>query len=84
MLEVKIAPPDGKERDVKDGVYAKEEVIAGIRKAVEVIEAAKPDRIITIGGNCIVSQAPFDYLHGIYDNVQDRCFGVFGLCEWTR
>lgn len=69
MLEVKIAPPDGKELNVTDGVYGKEEVIAGIRNAAEVIEAAKPDRIITIGGNCIVSQAPFDYLNGIYDNV---------------
>lgn len=32
------------------------------------IENAEPDKIITIGGNCIVSQAPFDYLHGIYEN----------------
>lgn len=69
LLKVKITPPDGKEREVVDGIYAKEEVIAGIQKAAEVIEAAKPDKIITIGGNCIVSQASFDYLHGIYDNV---------------
>ena len=32
-------------------------------------ESEKPDRVITIGGNCIVSLAPFDYLHGIYENV---------------
>ncbi len=69
LLEVKIAPPDRRERHVTEGVYAKDEVVAGIRQAAEVIEAAKPDRIITIGGNCVVSQAPFDYLHGIYDNV---------------
>ena len=69
LLEVKIIPPDGKKRNVTDGVYGKDEVIAGIRNAAEVIESAKPDKIITIGGNCIVSQAPFDYLHGIYDNV---------------
>lgn len=69
LLKVEIAPPDGQEHEITDGIYAKEQVIAGIRKATEVIEAAKPDKIITIGGNCIVSQAPFDYLHGIYDNV---------------
>lgn len=69
LLEVKIAPPDGKEHNVADGVYAKDEIISGIIKAAEVIESAKPDKIITIGGNCIVSQAPFDYLHGIYDNI---------------
>ena len=52
-----------------DGIYAKDEVISGIADAVKKIENEKPDRIITIGGNCMVSLAPFDYLHGIYDNV---------------
>ena len=68
LLKVEIAPPDGKERSVTDGIYAKDEVIAGIKGAMCVIEEAKPDRIITIGGNCVVSQAPFDYLHGLYEN----------------
>lgn len=69
LLKVKITPPDGKQRDVSGGIYARDEVVAGIQQAMKVIEGAKPDRIITIGGNCIVSQAPFDYLHGIYDNL---------------
>lgn len=68
LLKVEISPPDGKEREVTDGIYAKAEVIDGIRRAAKVIEDARPDKIITIGGNCIVSQAPFDYLHGIYEN----------------
>lgn len=68
LLEVRIAPPDGRQHDITDGIYGKNEVIEGIKKAGEVIETAKPDKIITIGGNCIVSQAPFDYLHGIYKN----------------
>lgn len=67
LLKVNIAPPDGKDREVTDGIYAKDEVLSGIRQAALVLESAKPDKIITIGGNCIVSQAPFDYLHGIYD-----------------
>lgn len=69
LLKVEIAPPDGKEKEVTDGIYGKEEVISGIRQASQIIEDAKPDKIITIGGNCMVSQAPFDYLHGIYENV---------------
>jgi len=68
LLKVEISPPKGKAHDVTEGIYAKEEVLSGIVSAMQVIEAAKPDKIITIGGNCIVSQAPFDYLHGIYDN----------------
>jgi arginase len=69
LLKVEITPPDGREHTVTDGLYAKDEVVAGIKRAAEVIEAANPDKIITIGGNCIVSQASFDYLHGKYDNL---------------
>lgn len=69
VLRVDLAPPDGAGRAVTDGIYAREEVLDGIRRAAGVIEAARPDRIITIGGSCIVSQAPFDYLHGRYDNL---------------
>ena len=69
LVKVDVLPPDGKEKSVTDGIYAKDEVISGIADAVKKIENEKPDRIITIGGNCMVSLAPFDYLHGIYDNV---------------
>ena len=69
LIKVDILPPDEKEKVVTDGIYAKEEVLAGISDAMKKISDEKPDRIITIGGNCMVSLAPFDYLHGIYDNV---------------
>ena len=68
LLKVEIDPPEGQAYEVTDGIYAKERVIAGIKQAMKVIEEAEPDRIITIGGSCIVSQAPFDYLHGLYGN----------------
>lgn len=68
LLRVELAPPDGRERPVTEGIYARDEVTAGIQQARKVIQKARPDKIITIGGNCIVSQAPFDYLHGIYEN----------------
>ncbi len=69
LLKVEIPAPDGREREVTDGIYAKDEVIAGICRAAEILEEARPDKVITIGGNCIVSLAPFDYLHGIYDRL---------------
>ncbi|MDO4284458.1 MAG: arginase family protein [Eubacteriales bacterium] len=69
LVMVEIAPPDGKEKTVQEGIYARDEVLAGIRDAMRKIEDEAPDRIITIGGNCMVSQAPFDYLHGKYDKV---------------
>ena len=69
LVKVDIAPPDEKDKQVKNGIYAEDEVIAGIKNAQKKLEVEKPDRIITIGGNCMVSLAPFDYLHGIYGNL---------------
>ena len=69
LLKVEIDAPDGKTLEIEDGIYGKQQVLSGIRRATEVIEEAAPDKIITIGGNCMVSQAPFDYLHGRYENV---------------
>ena len=63
LIRVNILPPTGKEKTVTDGIYGKEEVVSGIQDAMRKIELENPDRIITIGGNCMVSQAPFDYLH---------------------
>ena len=69
LVHVDITPPDGTTKSVTDGIYAKDEVIAGIVDAKKKLRAQKPDKVITIGGNCIVSLAPFDYLHGMYDNL---------------
>lgn len=68
LIKVDIAPPDGLEKPVTDGIYGKPEVIGGIKDAMSKLKTANPDKIITIGGNCLVSQAPFDYLHGKYEN----------------
>ncbi len=67
LVKVDIMPPDGKTKPITDGIYAKDEVIGGIINAMAKIEEEQPDRIITIGGNCMVSLAPFDYLHGKND-----------------
>lgn len=69
LIRVDILPPTGEEKKVADGIYGKEEVVSGILDAMGKIEDAQPDKIITIGGNCMVSQAPFDYLHGKYGNL---------------
>ena len=69
LIRVNILSPTGEEKKVTDGIYGKEEVVSGIVDAMDKIEDAQPDKIITIGGNCMVSQAPFDYLHGKYGNL---------------
>lgn len=69
LVRVDIPAPDGDNRGIRDGIYALDDVLAGIDDAKLKIGEADPDRIITIGGNCLVSLAPFDYLHGRYGEV---------------
>jgi len=66
LVKVNIEPPNNKEKKITNGISAEEEVLNGIKDAQNKIQSEKPDKIITIGGNCLVSLAPFDYLHGIY------------------
>ncbi len=69
LIRVDVLPPPGKEKSIVEGIYGKDEVVHGIRDAMKKLEAENPDRVVTIGGNCMVSLAPFDYLHGKYENV---------------
>ena len=68
LVKVNILPPDGSKKEVTNGIFAEDEVLSGIQDAQRKIVAENPDRIITVGGNCLVSLAPFDYLHGLYEN----------------
>ncbi len=68
LIKIDIAQPNSANKIITDGIYAKGEVLSGIQNAMAKIEKENPDKIITIGGNCLVSLAPFDYLHGKYKN----------------
>lgn len=50
-------------------ICAEDEVLAGIQDAQRKLTAENPDRVVTVGGNCMASLALFDYLHGKYENV---------------
>lgn len=69
LIKVDIAEPSDKQHEVSDGILAKNEVFAGIQSATQILVREQPEKVITIGGNCLVSQASFDYLHGKYQNV---------------
>lgn len=66
LVTVEVAPPDGSEASTVEGLYGRAEVTAALQAAMAALAEADPDRIITIGGDCQVSQAPFDFLHGKY------------------
>lgn len=63
---VAVAEPQGMPLTEENGVAGQSAVMDNVKNAKSVIKEVQPDRIITLGGNCLVSQAPFDYLHGKY------------------
>ena len=56
----------GQERRRVNGVLHEDIVIRQMKAAMNILEKRKPDKIVTFGGDCLVSQAPFDYLNGRY------------------
>ena len=50
----------------ENGVTAQSIVAEIVTNTMALIEEESPDKIITLGVDCLVSQAPFDYLHGKY------------------
>ncbi|GHO49697.1 arginase family protein [Ktedonospora formicarum] len=52
----------------QDGIEAKAAVVAQLAAALEVIGRYNPGRILTLGGECSVSVAPFSFLAERYGN----------------
>lgn len=52
----------------ENGVTGQSVVAENVDKMTAIIQEEAPDKIITLGGDCLVSQAPFDYLHGKYED----------------
>jgi arginase len=45
--------------ELRDGIEAKDVIVAQLARAFEVIREHDPERIVTLGGECAVSVAPF-------------------------
>lgn len=59
-------PREANKLEQKNHVFGQDQVIDYVNQAQTILDEEQPDKIITFGGNCLVSQAPFDYLHGKY------------------
>lgn len=53
-------------RKTKDGILDKEILLKQCQNALEILHTQKPDKIITLGGECAVSVPPFSYLAKLY------------------
>lgn len=68
LVEMEMTPPDGVKKEITNGIYGRDALDQQIQNAQKIIEKEAPDRIITMGGSCLVSFAPFDYMHGKYED----------------
>ena len=64
--EVPVEPYLGTELPMEKRVVARTALLNQLKSATRIIESHRPERIITFGGDCLVSQAPFAYLNEKY------------------
>src|SRR3546814_12897838 len=92
-----LAPPhDGPEESVEvpeavgnpppvdHGIKWRDALLSQARAAREAIERHAPDRIVTLGGDCLVDLAPMAYLSRRYGEKQiGRASGREGVCQYV-
>lgn len=75
VFEVPVAENFSEDLSVKNGVEGEDQLLKQLEAAQKILLAQQPEQVIILGGDCGVSQAPFDYLHGKY---QEK-FGILWL-----
>ncbi len=65
--EVHVARPDGKTLQNENGIVARQVLLEQLSHARQLIEKHQPDRMVVLGGDCLVDLAPFAYLNERYD-----------------
>lgn len=66
LVEVPVETWTGAEPTKEGGVFYRQEILRHMRAARNIIDAHTPERIISFGGDCLISQAPFAYLNERY------------------
>ena len=65
--QVAVPQPDGAAPQVEDGIVARRALLRQATDARRLIEKHRPDRLVVLGGDCLVDLAPFAYLNEHYD-----------------
>ena len=65
--EVPVLPADGTLLTHEEGIVARSTLVAHQRAARRLIEKHIPDKLVVLGGDCLVDLAPFAYLNERYD-----------------
>ncbi len=65
--EVPVAPPTDALLPVENGVVARGALLEQLARARQLIDKHQPERLVVLGGDCLVDLAPFAYLNERYD-----------------
>ncbi|PIJ43153.1 arginase family protein [Tatumella sp. OPLPL6] len=60
--EVTVSEPTGEPLTEVEGIMAKPQLLRQLGNAQQIIDKHRPDAIVVLGGDCLVSLAPFSYL----------------------
>ena len=64
---VPVAAPDGQPLPLEDGIVARTALLQQLDHARQLIDRHQPERLVVLGGDCLVDLAPFAYLNERYD-----------------
>ncbi|NIF28418.1 arginase family protein [Pantoea sp. Tr-811] len=64
---VPVAEPNPAPLPLEDGIIGRKALLQQFHSARRLIEQHQPDRLVVLGGDCLVDLAPFAYLNERYD-----------------
>lgn len=64
---IDVPEADGTSLEVENGIKGRMQLLTQARTAREAIDAHDPDRIVALGGDCLIDLAPTAYLNEQYD-----------------
>ena len=65
--QVAVQQPDGAALQRENGIVARRALLDQVSDARQLIDKHRPDRLVVLGGDCLVDLAPFAYLNERYD-----------------
>ncbi len=65
-LEVPVSQDFKEDIEVDGGISGRKILLNQMELTKNILDVQKPDRVITLGGDCSISEAPIDYLSGKY------------------
>ena len=66
IATVEVAEPDGGALPLENGIVARSALLRQIDSAEQILKRHAPDKVVVLGGDCLVDLAPFAYLNQRY------------------